>query len=164
MTERANVRFFGADVSQLNALARTFAEAEKIIKVEMQASGKRAAPHVTDEANRNLHNVSGLMAKSWRYKTQLVGDNFILSITNVAKSAAGFAYPAAVEFGRRAFHAIHAKALRWESGGQVFHAYSVAAAPAQNILSKASVAAQPAVEREFEVGRDRAAARIEALK
>jgi hypothetical protein len=154
MVARSSNRYFDIDTAELEALARAIGNgAEKIVKDEIRLGATRAVVHVKDEANKKINHRSGLMGRS-----------FVMAITNAAKSAAGFPYPVAVEFGRKAFSAIRAKALRFEIGGQVIFAKSVKAAPAQNILGNAATAASARVFAEFDAAKTRIATRIEGLR
>jgi hypothetical protein len=165
MVARSSNRYFDIDTAELEALARAIGNgAEKIVKDEIRLGATRAVVHVKDEANKKINHRSGLMGRSWRWRGTWTGHSFVMAITNAAKSAAGFPYPVAVEFGRKAFSAIRAKALRFEIGGQVIFAKSVKAAPAQNILGNAATAASARVFAEFDAAKTRIATRIEGLR
>lgn len=156
---------FFVDISELTKLGSKLGQRGQIIvRNELTTAMDRSLVHVQTAANARVHHRSGNYSRSYRRRISVGANGIVGTISNVATSAAGFMYSRSLEWGRRGFSAIRAKALRFVINGEIIFRKSVGPAPAQHILEYGANDAMPRVYGEFDAAQTRVAARIETLR
>jgi hypothetical protein len=155
---------FRIDVREVVQYAQLFgSQGVRIVGNELGTAMDGSLRDTEAAVNARVHHKTGNYKAAMRRLVSLSGAGVLGTLTNAAASKAGFVYAWTLEFGRGPVHAIKAKALRFEIGGQVFFRKSVGPAPAQHPMEFGLRDAQPRIEGRFAAARDRIAARLEAL-
>lgn len=154
---------FQIDIHEITRLADSLGrESGRVVRNELTTAMDRSTTHVVASANARVNHKTHDYSRSFTRKTLVTESGVIGVVTNRAASASGFVYAATLEWGRRGFSAIKARALRFEIGGVVFFRKSVGPAPAQHILEYGANDALPSIDGEFAAARDRIATRLMA--
>jgi len=155
---------FTIDIREITRLADSLGRASgKIVRDELTTAMDKSTMHVVTSSRARVNNKTGNYSNSFQRQTKVSASGVLGIITNAAKSSTGFVYAASLEWGRRGFSAIKAKALRFEIGGVVIFAKSVGPAPAQHIMEYGARDAEPRINAEFDAARDRIAAKLERV-
>ena len=117
---------------------------------------------INDNAKRNVRSRSGRLVGSGFTSTVVTGNAIVSESDFLARSERGFPYPVAIEFGRRGFGPVQAKALRFEVGGKVVFTQRVGPAPAQHFHTRGLTQATPVIFREMQALETEIARAIEA--
>lgn len=153
---------FHIDIREITRLADGMSrESGRITRNELTTAMDKSTKHVETAARARVNNKTGNYSRSFQRQTKVSASGVLGIITNAAKSATGFVYAGALEWGRGPVRAIKAKALRFEIGGRVIFAKSVGPAPAQHIMEFGLRDAEPRIQAEFIAAGDRIAARLE---
>jgi hypothetical protein len=158
-------QFFHIDIREITRLADGLGrESGRIVRNELTTAMDRSNVHVKDAAIARHNRKSGGYAGAFKLQTKVSASGVLGLIDNIVRSKkGGFPYAVSLEFGRKAFSAVKAKALRFEIGGVTIFAKSVKAAPAQHLLEYGLRDATPRIEGEFAAARDRIAAKLERV-
>ena len=155
---------FYIDTREITRLADGLGrEAGRTVRNELTTAMERSTQHVETAAKARVNNRTRNYIKSFIRQVKVGASGIVGLIDNRARSKTGFNYAVTLEFGRKAFGPIKAKALRFAIDGQTIFSKWVKAAPAQHILEFGLRDAAPRIDGEFAAARDRIAARLERL-
>lgn len=153
---------FHIDVSEVRALAKTMAGADRILMDEMTTSVLKGSKIAQNEANVLIKGGNGSrLAQASDVTVRVSGKTVTGRVSwDKARSDKGFPYAASVDRGRRGFTVIRAKALRFEINGRVLYRMRVGPAKAQDFTGRGLRAAEPKILGEIRNGEARFLTRL----
>lgn len=157
---------FRVDIKEITALARVWGgpQAHKIVVDEQNTAMIGSLHDVQDAANARVKHKTGNYSRSFKREVRNTATGVLGILRNAAASSTGFVYATTLEYGRKGFSVVKAKALRFEIGGQVFFRHSVGPAPAQHPMEFGVRDAEPKIYGRFGAARDRIAVRLQAMR
>lgn len=156
---------FAIDTTDIRELAQTWRSpaVDRLILDELTTAGQKSGQHVKRHATALIKNKTGKLAQTTEITSQVSATLINTEIEWTAKSARGFPYPVAVNYGRGPVEAKAGKVLRFEIDGQVFYRKRVGPAKAQHFAERGLQAAETQIVAEHRLAADRIAARVERL-